>query len=149
VGQAGATSSGGSSTATLKSRIGGNHLNGNVGSSTFRKTLAVILFESLSLDKTGQNELSTESEQRLSAWMRRHLAVGVYAVPNRAAIGGLEEHIVSRLDPPLNLQYCSPSAIRTRLKEFRKGLSAPLAPLGAMTMTTMPNATAREFHNLE
>src|SRR5687768_16739271 len=33
------------SSATLRSRVGGNHIEGNVGSSTFRLTLASVLFQ--------------------------------------------------------------------------------------------------------
>src|SRR5262245_20181850 len=48
-GQAGATSarSNVERVATLRSRIGSNHLNGNVESSTFRKTLTAVLLDPL------------------------------------------------------------------------------------------------------
>jgi len=54
-GQTGATStrSGTERVATLRSRIGGNHLRGNVSSSTFRKTLSAILFDRLDLSLAG------------------------------------------------------------------------------------------------
>ena len=58
-GQAGATRwpSGRPVTATLGSRIANNHLRGRVRSSTFRRTLAAALLESLGLKLAGPARL--------------------------------------------------------------------------------------------
>ena len=60
VGQAGAASSaqGIPSAATLRSRIGKNHLGGKVYSSTLRRTLAGILAGLLGLRITGEKQLA-------------------------------------------------------------------------------------------
>lgn len=127
VGQAGARSSGGSSSsATLKSRIGGNHLNGNIGGSTFRLSLAAILADELGLEKTAAGKLGQASEAELSQWMRAHLAAAIFAIPDRSLIGSIEEAVVRRLDPPLNLRHCDPSPVRDRLTQLRTMLAAPL-----------------------
>jgi hypothetical protein len=127
VGQAGATSPGRtSSSATLKSRIGGNHLNGTIGGSTFRLSLAAILSSELGLEKTAAAALSRESEAQLSEWMRAHLAAAIFAIPDRSLIGSIEEAVVGTLDPPLNLQHCEPSPFREHLRQLRKTLAAPL-----------------------
>ena len=105
--------------STLRSRIEDNHLEGRVGRSTLRKTLGAILFVDLGLSKIGPEQLSTGSEHQLSAWMRTHHSVGVNPLAERGSIGALEEDVVCRLDPPLNLQHCEPSPLRETLKKLR------------------------------
>ena len=62
-GQAGATSTRSRRirSATLRSRICTNHLSGNVGSSTFRKTLTAVLLEPLALGFLGPQHLDKAS----------------------------------------------------------------------------------------
>jgi len=124
-GQAGATStrSGMTRAATLRSRIGGNHLNGNVGSSTFRKTLTSVLFEPLDLRLTAPGVLEGASNRNVSAWMRSHLRLTIAPHPDRTTLAVVEEAVLERLDPPLNLMGMSPSPVRTRLRELRAALS--------------------------
>ena len=66
-GQTGATSrrAGVHRVATLRSRIGKNHLNGNAGSSTFRKTLSSVLLAPLQLHLSGRDRLDEASNVRL------------------------------------------------------------------------------------
>ena len=70
-GQTGATTkrSGTTRVSTLRSRIGGNHLGGNVQSSTFRKTLTAILIGPLQLELAAPNKLTPQSNAELTAWM--------------------------------------------------------------------------------
>src|SRR5437868_3720465 len=77
VGQTGATStrSGRLSSATLHSRICKNHLGGNVGASTFRKTVSAVLLEPLALRLSGPACLDKPSNHAVSDWMRVHLRV--------------------------------------------------------------------------
>jgi hypothetical protein len=74
-GQAGATSrrTKTESRATLRSRIGGNHLRGNIRSSNFRKTISALLLQPLGLQLAGLNKLDPASNRIVSEWIRRHL----------------------------------------------------------------------------
>jgi hypothetical protein len=125
-GQTGATKwpSGTAGTMTLARRIGGNHLNGQIGGSTFRLTLAGILAgpERLTISQPGR--LDRDSEQRLSEWMRTHLHVAVHPFPDRDALLDLEQHVLEELDPPLNLDGRRATAVRVRLTYLRRLLAA-------------------------
>jgi hypothetical protein len=96
-GQTGATKwpSGKVGKATLRSRIGGNHLNGRIRGSTFRFTLAAALGEPLGLVRTGPQQLDTGSEGRLSEWMRDHLEVAVHPFPEPDVLGDLEHRVLA------------------------------------------------------
>ena len=120
-GQAGATHwpSGRRGKATLASRVGRDHLRGNIGTSTFRLTLASALFEPLDLKLIGPGRLARTSELRVSEWIRAHLAIAVHPFPDRDTLGALEQRIIQRLDPPLNLKSMPASPERLRLAELR------------------------------
>ncbi len=64
--------------ATLKSRIGGNHLGGRIAGSTFRFTLAAALLLALDLRVVASRTLDPGSEKRLTEWMRQHLEVATF-----------------------------------------------------------------------
>jgi hypothetical protein len=97
IGQAGATSSRSRTVrlATLRSRIRGNHLNGNISSSTFRLTLSAILREPLNLAVAPSGRLDRESNQRVSAWMREHLHLLIFPWEARDTLGVLEEAVLT------------------------------------------------------
>jgi hypothetical protein len=124
-GQAGATSrrAGIERVATLRSRIGGNHINGNVSSSTFRKTLSAVLFSPLHLRLSGKERLDKPSNDAVSDWMRRHLWLIPIKVEDRATLAKLEEAVLARLDPPLNLMGMPATPVRSQLRILRKSLS--------------------------
>lgn len=121
-GQAGATRwpSGKISKATLKSRILGFHLNGNIRGSTFRWTLAAALYKSLTLVTIGSMKLTKTSEDRLSDWIRCHLRVAVCGFGERDALDDLEGRVLELLNPPLNIYKMPTSPIRTKLRQLRK-----------------------------
>jgi hypothetical protein len=124
-GQTGATKwpSGKPGSQTLSKRIGGNHLRGTIRGSTFRLTLAASLLEPLALTKVTAKRVDAASEQRLTSWIRKHLAVAVLPFPYRDALGDLERRVLAELDPPLNLDGMAPSAIRQRLSRRRAELA--------------------------
>ena len=123
VGQTGATRRGGaSSSATLRSRIGTNHLRGSIEGSTFRWTIAAMLAEQLSLKVTERKKLSPDMERKLSCWMGERLSLAVYPFADRDALGDLEARVVRHLDPPLNLEHCPSTELRTRLTALRRRL---------------------------
>ncbi len=118
VGQTGATSAlaGRTSQATLRSRIGGQHLRGNTASSTWRKTIFALLRTELALDDAPR----AVALQRLTAWMQDHLALVVLPVADGAAVGPLERGALERFDPPLNLAEIAPTPVRQVLKRLRR-----------------------------
>ncbi len=120
VGQAGA-----SSKATLRSRVRGNHVRGNIYGSTLRRTFAAILFDQLGLKLADRRRLTSDSETQLSEWIASHLSVAAIAIPERSQIQGLEPLVVRRLDPAFNLDHVGPSPNRTRLRELRRRLESP------------------------
>lgn len=126
-GQTGATSkrSGTERLSTLKDRIGGNHLGGNIRSSTFRKTLTAALREPLSLELEGPNKLTRASNEALTAWMHAHLEVATIGVADRTALAGIEEAVLKLLDPPLNLMGMPRTAVRAELSRRRSTLGQP------------------------
>jgi len=123
-GQAGATSTRSHTErrATLASRIGSNHLRGNISSSTFRKTLSACLFEALELHLRRSGSLDRESNNVVSLWMREHLRLSVVPYPDRASLASSEHAVLERLDPPLNLMGMPPTPTRLRLSELRARL---------------------------
>jgi hypothetical protein len=122
-GQTGATKwpSGKAGKATLASRIGANHLHGQIRGSTFRLTLAACLAEPLGLTRIDPQHLSSDSEQQLSAWMCEHLQVAVLAFPERDPLADLEHRVLTNLDPPLNLDGMPLTPLRRSLSLMRAG----------------------------
>ena len=113
-GLAGATRwpSGRRSSNTLWSRISGMHLGGRHEFSTFRRTLGSILAHA-----RGEGMID---EAGLTAWMNEHLKVIAVPFDDADTLGHLEEDVLRKLDPPLNLKGMAESPIRSRLKELRK-----------------------------
>jgi hypothetical protein len=108
-GKAGGERAGSSpSASTLWSRIAGNHLRGNVRSSTLRKSLAALLGA----------EGPRLSEADLTAWMLAHLRVSALPVPS-ARVAELEDELVAHADPPLNLAGVERSPARIALTRLR------------------------------
>ena len=120
-GQTGATKwpSGTIGKATLASRIGSNHLRGRIRGSTFRLTLAACLTTPLRLNHIDAQHLDAESEQRVSAWMRKHLEVAVLPFLYRDSLGDLEHNVLAELDPPLNLDGMATTPLRATLARLR------------------------------
>lgn len=132
-GQAGATSTRSNTerSATLRSRIGGNHVNGNISSSTFRKTLSSLLMDPLDLRLAGTGRLDSASNRKVSTWMQTHLRVSIAAVENRASLADIEHAVLQRLDPPLNLMGMRPTPIRAELRRLRSALKLEREPRGS------------------
>lgn len=124
-GQAGATKwpSGTPGNDTLGRRIGQMHLGGKVRMSTFRWTLAAILFDRLDVQVKAPMVLAPSSEEALTEWMRRHLSVAVHPHDDRDSLGGLEHELLVLFDPPLNLRHMPTTPLRDRLTELRRRIS--------------------------
>lgn len=126
VGQAGATKwpSGRANEDTLRDRVGRTHLAGKVRSSALRLALAALLLDRLGLVVQAAVLLQASSEEALSDWMRAHLSVAVHVHDDRDTLAGLEQAVVQRLDPPLNLDGHLPAtSVRQRVADLRKRIS--------------------------
>lgn len=121
VGQAGAASTVNSvsSAATLRSRIGKNHLAGKVSRSALRRSLAAMLLGPAALALAGPKRLQEESEVRLSAWMQAHLLISVWGTTTGAHLAETEKKVVQALEPPLNLDHIPIDALRRRIRGLR------------------------------
>ena len=106
-------------TGSLKSRIRGDHIAGNVKSSTFRETISSILFERLSLSLDGAGRLVSGDNRRVSTWIKDHLRVTIVPFVD-GSLEGVERVVLRKLDPPFNLDKVSSSRLRQRLRKLRK-----------------------------
>ena len=125
-GQAGATRwpSGRVNSDTLGERIARTHLQGRVRSSTVRLTLAGILFVQLDLVVQASALLQASAEQDLSDWMSAHLSIALHPHDDRNSLAGLEQAIVQRLDPPLNIDdYLPATSVRQSVIALRRRIS--------------------------
>lgn len=77
----------------------------------------------LALLRTGPRQLDPDSEARLTVWMRNHLEVAVLPFVSRDSLGDLEHGVLTKLDPPLNLDGMTPTPLRSELSRRRAGLA--------------------------
>ena len=106
--------------SNLKSRIWTNHLHGNGGNSTLRKTLGSLFgYQKIARDKNYQINKKTkfcaEDENSLTAWMERNLLFAYLANDKR---NELESFLIDSLLPPLNVEG-SKAATLKRVHELR------------------------------
>ena len=121
VGQAGATRwpSGKTSDATLMSRIGSLHINGNVAGSTFRKTISAVLLESSDLRIAGRDRLEANSESKVSKFLKEHLRVAIAPFGDRDSLKRTEQAVLEELDPPFNIEGRPKTPVRQHLSKLR------------------------------
>lgn len=121
---------------TIRSRVIGNHLNGNIGSSTFRFVLAGLLLEALDLRpclRGSKVALSQGDNTLLSSWQREHLLLTWHPRQNPWEI---EHQVIAQLAPPLNSAgnathpfYPTVRAARAALRH-RASAASPAGSLG-------------------
>jgi hypothetical protein len=126
-GQAGATKwpSRTRSTATLASRIRGNHINGNASSSTFRLTLSALLLHPLDLTVLKPGRLAPEDRKVVSIWIKDHLRVVIVPYDDRDSLRQVEDRVLESLDPPLNLEGRPTTSSRRLLTDLRRRITTP------------------------
>jgi hypothetical protein len=110
------------SKATLRSRIRGQHLGGNIGSSTFRQSLAALLAEDRgwTARKAGSRaQLAREDNRALSAWQRDHLRCAWVEHPRPWEVEG---DVIALMQAPLNLADNASHEMHGRLKALRASL---------------------------
>ncbi|MFL5958693.1 MAG: GIY-YIG nuclease family protein [Gaiellaceae bacterium] len=123
---------------TVRARVVGNHLNGNVGSSTFRFVLAALLLDRLELHpyiRGTKVVLSATENQRLSAWQREHLLL---TSCTRERPWEIEGEVIALLTPPLNsagnAAHAFYPAVRAARAEFRRRARVASPPSEARTV---------------
>ena len=109
---------------TIRSRVLGNHLNGNVGSSTFRFVLAALLVDALTLRPVMRGTkvaLDAQDNARLSQWQGEHLLLTWCP---RERPWEIERDVIACLEPPLNstanAAHLFYSRVRAARAEFRR-----------------------------
>lgn len=122
---------------TLRGRVCGNHLRGRVSSSTFRLSLAALLWqqEGWLLARSGNTPLlSPPAHQALAAWQRTHLRVSWAVHPKPWEV---ERSVVKAMAPPFNLAGNRTSALSWTLSEarqrFRSAALSGNGPTAAMS----------------
>jgi len=116
-----------SSSQTVRSRVIKNHLSGNLGSSTFRFTLAALLRETLQLHpekRTTKLVLPSTENKQLSKWQEEHLQLTWCAYDTPWLI---EHEVIEEMEPPLNLAANSQHLFHARLSEARRALRVAAA----------------------
>jgi hypothetical protein len=112
------------SPATLRSRVLGQHLGGNIGSSTFRQSLAALLFEAQGWTTTwsgSRSQLIPEDNRALSEWQNRYLFLTWVEHPRPWDV---EQQVMVLVQPPLNLAGNASHSLHRRLTELRAKLRA-------------------------
>ncbi|MCU1591966.1 MAG: hypothetical protein JWP11_3222 [Frankiales bacterium] len=96
------------------------HCSGNAEGSTLRKTLGCLLTERLGIELrrvgSGKRMTFVEGEAALSRWMSEHAFVSWV---ERERPWELEDHLIARLDLPLNLEGNARNAFHTELSGVR------------------------------
>ena len=125
IGQAGATQwpSGRRPQSTLVSRIRSGHINGNASASTFRLTISAILRGPMNLRVEKPRRLVPGDNRRVTAWIKEHLRVVIAPYDDRDSLGRVEEAVLVKVDPPLNLEGMPYTPLRDRLAQLRKRIS--------------------------
>lgn len=95
------------SSATIKSRVTGNHLKGNTGSSTFRFGLASLLFESENwtpLRRRKKVVLANADNAALSRWQAANTAL-TWVECLEPWQRSLEADVIRMMRPPMNREH--------------------------------------------
>ena len=113
-----------SSSQTIRSRVFRHHLGGNTGSSTFRLTLASLLFPELGFESVlarAKVLLTASDNRRLSEWQREHLSLTWCAKPTPWL---LELGVIDGLKPPPNLTANASGTYYAKLTAARAAFRA-------------------------
>jgi hypothetical protein len=113
------------SSTDVRRRLCGQHIGGNVGSSTFRFGLASLLWEregwTPRASRSGRPMLAAEDNRALSAWQRGHLRVrwAVVQAPWR-----FEADVIATMTPPMNREGNSRHPFYAAMGEARSAFRA-------------------------
>lgn len=110
---------GAASQATLRSRVGGDHIRGTTGSSTLRRSLAALLSDQQGWRSrwTTRPVLVNADELRLSEWMAEKLRLTWAEHPEPWTV---EAAVIAELEPPLNQADNSAHPLYAHVREARR-----------------------------
>jgi len=118
-----------SSRATLRSRVLGNHIGGNLAASTFRRSLAALLWrrEGWTPYVTAKRKLRFTADENaaLTAWQFEHLRLTWAVAPKPWT---LEAQIITDLQPPFNIDHNAAHPFCEAMKQARADCVASAAP---------------------
>ena len=109
-----------SSRATVRSRVLGNHIGGNLAASTFRRSLAALLWrrEGWTPYRTARGKLrfTREENAALTAWQFENLLLS-WAVTTEP--WQIEQRVIADLKPPFNIDHNSAHPFCATMKAAR------------------------------
>jgi hypothetical protein len=112
------------SVANLRSRVLGQHVGGNLGSSTFRRSLAALLWEregwTPRMTPSGKLAFSAEDNAALSRWQEHNLRVGWCVADDPWA---REAALIGELSPPLNVESNAGHVFEPSMRKARARLA--------------------------
>ncbi len=109
------------SSQTIRSRVRNNHIGGNTGSSTFRFSLASLLFEDKDWKPSRRKKkvvLEREDNTALSAWQAECMGL-TWAEFERPWRDSVEEAVIAAMGPPMNLDGNYGHPFYTEMKDAR------------------------------
>jgi hypothetical protein len=112
------------SSGVIRSRILGQHVGGNIASSTFKLDLAALLFVSRGWIPTrgAKKTLLTSADNRmLRTWQETHLRVSWCVRPRPWEI---EHEVIGRIEPPLNVEANASHPFYSSIRAAREALRA-------------------------
>lgn len=116
------------SASTLKSRVVGNHMRGNIAVSPLRRTLAALLLDELALtpiQNGAKVTLPRQQNTQLSHWQQQHLRLTWHTAPKPWL---LEPAVITALAPPLNLADNTSHPFHETLSAARRKLQHAAVP---------------------
>jgi hypothetical protein len=128
----------GKTESSQAARDAGEHLaDGETGRSTLRRSLGALLLEQLNLKPCPRSDSEKSmrrftnfkfdplGEERLTAWMRKHMGVGFCPLPELtiAELKERERGLIASTVPPLNIQHNPGNPHRGELEMARKRCS--------------------------
>jgi hypothetical protein len=101
------------------------HFSGKTERHSPRRSLAALLWKQLELEPVlaanGNYKLATTSEKRLDAWMHENLLMAFHTCDDFKVV---EDVLIKRHQPPLNLTKCAPTPQHRAVKQLRKAMQA-------------------------
>lgn len=99
------------------------HFRGRTEGHSPRRSLAALLWGELRLEPelgaNGNYRLSRESERKLDEWMHQNLLMSFCTIQN---IKEIEDFLIAKFAPPLNLNKCSQTLEHHTVKELRASM---------------------------
>jgi hypothetical protein len=135
------------SSATIRSRVVGNHIRGNTGASTFRLTLASLLLESEGYERVRTSDrviLTAKDNRRLTEWQEENLRLMWAEHPEPWTI---EHEVIAALKPPLNLAGNMAHPFARTVSDARKrfkALDGAIGPAPTPTKEAPPKPRRRD-----